>query len=201
MDDQTRPIGPDERERLKPRMKSRSLPVPPLIPTIAAVALIVGISLGYGLALKVGPGFTATASASPSASPDATPVSIPSPQSSDWAVYIIGPAPTSTFEQLPVGGLTLAQAIAAARAGWPFADSDLISASIVQPQDVVVASQPNRWVWEVVIRGSGPMVCADPLQPSDSPQPVASCSLPSSVAIYVDYVTGEWLYATAGSGY
>ena len=203
MEDESRPIAPDERERLKPRMQSHSLPVPPLIPIVAVVALILGIGLGYGMAPKAGPTVSA-APLDPAATPTATaPIAlyVPATVPADWLVIPLPTLQLATPDALPSGGLTLAQAISAAKAGWTFSDSDVISARIVQRTDVVTeASSPGQWVWEVVIRGPGPMVCTGPLQASDSPEPLTSCALPTSVSIDVDYVTGDWLYATAGSG-
>jgi hypothetical protein len=207
MDDQSRPIGADERERLKPRMQSHSLPVPPLIPIVAAVALILGISLGYGIAPRPGP-LASAASADPTAAPTATGpdrLYVTATVPPDWLVIPIPTMQLSPTDEPPSGGITLDQALAAAKKGWPFLDTDVLSVTTVRRDAVLPGALPDQWLWAIGLRGNGGQFCSGPIPLDDSSFVPASGSSVScgtfNLVIYVDYLTGEWVEANSSATY
>src|SRR5450755_3834325 len=81
---------------LRPSTQGRSVPIPPLIPSVAIAGLVLGLVLGFGLAPKAGP-------APADGSLASVPAAIPGSQA---------PA-VSPLELPPAGGLTLSEALAA----------------------------------------------------------------------------------------
>jgi hypothetical protein len=163
---------------LRPRMRGRSLPVPPLIPSVVIVSLVLGLIAGLGLAARPGP----------SPAPSAVALAGSPPPSA--APTENGPDPTPLILP-PVGGLSLAQAtanlVAALGATSP---SGVISARIARFGDVASGALPaDRWVWAFVVRGIvDPVACggAGPSSPACAPP------APSELAIF-DYHTGEFI--------
>jgi hypothetical protein len=159
-------------------MRGRSIPVPPLIPSVVIVSLVLGLIIGLGLAPRPGP----------SPIPSAAALAGSPPASSGSATD--GPAPTP-FVLPPTGGLTLAQASANLTAALgATARSAVISARIARFGDVASGALPaDRWVWAFVVRGIlDPASCAGPRSSSDPCDPPA----PSELAIF-DYRTGEFI--------
>jgi hypothetical protein len=163
---------------LRPRMRGRSLPVPPLIPSVVIVSLVLGLIAGLGLAARPGP---------PPAPPALALAGSPLP---DAAPANDGALPTP-FVLPPGGGLTLAQAsanlIGALGATSP---SAVISARIARFGDVASGALPaDRWVWAFVVRGIVDPVSCGPAGPS--PQ-ACDPPAPSELAVF-DYRTGEFI--------
>lgn len=177
---------------LRPRTQGRSVPIPPVIPTVVIVSLVLGLVVGFGLASKPGPppvpsvpAFAASPPASPSPPANRSVASTP-------AVIPVGEAPTATpFELPPTGGLTLAQALATLKGAAVGTDSpsDVISARIARYGEVASGALPaDRWVWAFVVRAFfDPASCG--ARPSPEP---CTPSATTELAIF-DYQTGEFL--------
>lgn len=168
---------------LRPRTQGRSVPIPPLIPTVVIVSLVLGLVVGFGLASKPGPPPVPSVPAF-AASP---------PASTSPAVIPVSEDPAATpFELPPPGGLTLAQALATLKLAAVGTDSpsDVISARIGRYGDVASGALPaDRWVWAFVVRATfDPASCAG-ARPSPQPCPTSATA---ELAIF-DYQTGEFL--------
>jgi hypothetical protein len=128
---------------LRPRTNGRSVPIPPVIPTVVAVSLILGLIIGFGLASKPGPAALPSVPAFVASLPAVTPV-------------LARPAATP-LELPPADGLTFAQAqavlkLAAVGSGSP---SAVVSARVARFGEVASGALPaDRWVWAFVVRGS-----------------------------------------------
>jgi len=159
--------------RLRPRTLGRSVPIPPLIPTVVIVSLALGLVIGFGLGSKPPSVLTVPAA--------------PSPQPTSGSAAIATP-----FALPPAGGLTLAQALAALKGAAVGTDSpsDLISARIARFGDVASGALPaDHWVWAFVVRGSFLPASCGGVQPSPAP---CAPSATTELAIF-DYQTGEFL--------
>jgi hypothetical protein len=187
---------PPQVERLRARMKGGGLPVPPVLPVVAALALLVGLTLGYRLAPASTPSSSSTPA--PSASPDPTPG--PSPPASTPPSAVVLPLPPETPGALPTGGVTQAQAVAAAREAWPFADADVISVQLVPAATFGGALEPASpaWVWRVEVRASDSLTCQAPA-PETRPALIEQGCSHAFVTIVVDYKAGDALYAFLSS--
>jgi len=163
---------------LRPRTQGRSVPIPPVTPTVAVVSLVLGLVIGFGLASK--PGLPAEPS-------------VPAIVSSLPATTPVQPRPAATPVDLPpAGGLTFVQAqavlkLAAVGSGFSTA---VVSARVARFGDVASGALPaDRWVWAFVVRGvleSGACVVV----------PASGQSCPPSAATELaifDYQTGEFL--------
>lgn len=122
---------------LRPRTQGRSVPIPPLIPSVAIAGLVLGLVLGFGLAPKAGPAPADGSLASVSAF-------IPGSQ-----------APGLTPLELPPAGLTLSEALADLKLADVGTDSPtaLLSARIARYGDAASGALPaDRWVWAFIVR-------------------------------------------------
>ena len=178
---------------LRPRTQGRSVPIPPLIPTVVIVSLVLGLVVGFGLASKPGPAtvpsvpaFAASPPASSSSPANGSVASAP-------AVIPVSDAPAATpFELPPPGGLTLAQALATLKLAAVGTDSpsDVISARIGRYGDVANGALPaDRWVWAFVVRATFDPASCGVARPSQQPCPTSATT---ELAIF-DYQTGEFL--------
>jgi hypothetical protein len=199
MQEPTHELQPPETVRVRPRMKGGGLPVPPVLPLVAGLALLLGLSIGFGLAPR-SPMADATlsraGSSSPSSSvwPTGTPTTVPYPWATDWSITFIYSSPTFTPAPLPSGGLTMAQAVASAEKVWPFTDADIVSVRLL-PGDQFGGdpSETSGWVWAVEIRGGGSTFCeGDPT--ATAPAATPTC-LEAFTTILVDYRTGEMYFS------
>lgn len=178
---------------LRPRTQGRSVPIPPLIPTVVIVSLVLGLVVGFGLASKPGPppvpsvpAFAASPPASSASPANGSVASAP-------AVIPVSGAPAATpFELPPPGGLTLAQALATLKLAAVGTDSpsDVISARIGRYGDVASGALPaDRWVWAFVVRATFDPASCGGARPSPQPCPTSATA---ELAIF-DYQTGEFL--------
>ncbi len=159
--------------RLRPRTQGRSVPIPPLLPSVAIASLVLGLVLGFGLAPKPGP--------PPGGSLASIPAFIPASQ-----------APAATPLELPPAGLTLSQALAALKLAAVGTDSAfaLLSARIARYGDAASGALPaDRWVWAFVVRRSLDPASCGPAGSSAQPCPLSGAT---ELAIF-DYQTGEFL--------
>jgi hypothetical protein len=187
---------PPQVERLRSRMKGGGLPVPPVLPIVAAVALLLGLTLGYRLA----PTSTPSSSGTPAPSRSTDPTQVSLPLASERPNAVVYPLPPVTPAALPTGGVTQGQAVAAARDAWPFADADVISVQLVPAASFGGALEPASptWVWRVEVRGSDSLTCQAPA-PETQPAPIQQTCSHEFVTIVVDYKAGDALYAFLSS--
>ena len=167
------PDGPPT-TRLRSRTQGRSVPIPPLLPSVAIAGLVLGLVLGFGLAPKPGPppGNGSLAS---------IPAFIPA-----------SAAPAATPLELPPAGLTLSQALAALKLAAVGTDSAsaLLSARIARYGDAASGALPaDRWVWAFVVRRTLDPASCGAARSSRQPCPQSGAS---ELAIF-DYQTGEFL--------
>ncbi len=100
----------------------------------------------------------------------------------------------------PSGGLTEAQAFAAARSAFPDA-TGVVSGQVGQMRDFDTNQQVmpgDQWVWAVVVSGTFPFSCPAPA-PDLTPAP---CPPPgTTMTVVLDYATGKFLeaFGTAGA--
>ena len=163
---------------LRPRTRGRSVPIPPLIPTVVIVSLVLGLVVGFGLASKPGPAPVPTVPAFAAS----TPASSSSPANGS----------ATPFELPPPAGLTLAQALATLKLAAVGTDSpsDVISARIGRYGDVASGALPaDRWVWAFVVRATFDPASCGGARPSPQPCPTSAAT---ELAIF-DYQTGEFL--------
>ena len=160
--------------RVQARMQGRSLPVPPLIPSVAVIGLLFGLVVGFSL------GSVAQSLAAPG--PTLVPVATPTLQ-------LLEVAP-------PTGGLTLAKALAAFEAvGY---DPELGSISLrVVPGYQMEPEAPlaPAWVWvltrQVTCTPFGKAAGAGP----DATLVSTITTWPCLEADVIDYSTGDFLSA------
>lgn len=123
---------------LRPRTQGRSVPIPPLIPSVAIAGLVLGLVLGFGLAPKPGPAPGNGSLAS---------IAAYIPASAAPAVTVLGLP--------PAGGLTLTEALAALKLADVGTDSpsSILSARIARYGDAAFGAVPgDSWVWAFVVR-------------------------------------------------
>ena len=138
--------------RLRPTSTGRGLPVPPVIPLVATFGLLAGLALGFWLAPKPSPSVAATAtdSALPSDSP-LTFINEP-----HGPIQTIDPAnPSAGQSGLPVGGLSLAQALVALQeTAMQVPPSNVLSARLARYNQVSASpGASDEWVWVFVVQG------------------------------------------------
>jgi hypothetical protein len=185
--------------RLDPAPKGHGLPIPPLIPTVAAFCLLIGISLGYGLVPK--PAATVVSSPAPSRTDLG---SIQSPSPTPGRSIEADPGSSAQAEQPPVGGLSLKQALDKLHAADPaISASNVISARVARYSQVL-PGDPNatgEWVWAFVVpvatypMGSGRLDClyfrvVGSVANSPCPSAVAPVDVSTTETIILDYRTG-----------
>jgi hypothetical protein len=203
-------------------MGGHGLPVPPLVPIVAVVALLAGISIGYGLAPKVQP-VAATAEPDPIETPTQPPVSLPSGYYIEWKavpgdpsqvyVYVVDGDGSMRVASgtLPPQGVSLATA--AGNQVEPVDLANVVSAKIEPYYVVNPQASPNVWVWAIEVRVANPDQCGGgpdlqgelPAAGEASATPVvgdvsfdALCYIASRTVV-VDYRTGIWLETIAAS--
>ncbi len=191
MDDQSLDREPLEISRLKPRSVSRGLPVPPVIPLVAILCIVFGLSVGYGL-----PRPTPMPSITPPETPVAATPSLTSAVTPALAAVpsevAIGPEASGAAELPPSGGYTLAQALQALKATTDF-PTDVISARVGRFPPV-----STGWVWLIVVPYSvvecgGTLLLGPSPAPTPEPTPAACRSIDTTEMIVMDYRTGAFL--------
>jgi hypothetical protein len=180
--DYTSPIGPLRPTKSDSRFSALGRVVLVVL-AVAALAFAAGTRFApqpTSPPVTPAPAPAMSAAAPASASPSPTPVVMSSP------------TPTATAVVLPpIGGLTLDQALSAARrvAGLPAAA--VLSARVARYGDVSSASQalPGTWVWMFVFRGTFfPVTCGGF---TASPQPCPAAA--TTARVLIDYRTGTFL--------
>lgn len=210
MRDRTDAETPAELERLRGRLDGGAFPHPPVLPVVAAVCLLFGLSFGLALAPK-----------DPASFEPATPApTIPMSPATTEPVCMLGevcstPWPAVTIPVVPVGtapsgGVSLAAAIESARRVYSFDDQDILSVTLTADgrtywadSEFYVGPQgPGQWVWQIVLRGRSRWTCTREMlspQPLESPATTAytfcqmgiSPLLEMREIIIVDYLTGQ----------
>jgi hypothetical protein len=189
-------------ERVSGNFEGGAFPRPPILPVVATLALLVGLSLGLALAPRAPTPTTATATQFGAAS--VAPTVPPSPHTLETTAFATAP-PTAAASP-PLGGIPVSQAIAAAEEAFGIADAAIADVSLVD--NGTFYSDPSSghlWSWQIVVRELPSQFCvpwADGasgyvmIVPDGSPEPQ-----PSSVTttgpcratglIMVDYLTGR----------
>ena len=158
---------------LTPGSRRRGLRVPPVIPLVAVVSILVGLSVGYGFAPKSGP------SGSPSPpSPSPRFVAFPSTNPSS-APVLVPTVPPGTAEIPPPGGLNLDQALEALRV--EFGPPAFVISARVGHYPAVSAG----WVWMMVVPYTT-VACGARADP-----PMACRWISTTELVILDYETGE----------
>jgi len=155
-------------------MQGRGLPVPPLIPSVAVIGLLVGLTIGFSLGSAqqslAGPGPTLLAVATPTAS-ETTQIAEVDP---------------------PTGGLSLEEALAAFQAAGYDPTSGSVSMRVVPGDQVEPGglAAPD-WVWvltrQVTCTPFGKALGAGP----DAEFVSTITTWPCLEADVIDYATGE----------
>ncbi len=180
--------------RLKPAMRGRAMPLPPLVPLVIMLGVLVGSVVGSwfapkGVPLPV-PGPAAIAEASPSST------GVPSVVSESTASLLDEAAASGLpVETPPAGGLSLAQALKAIGAsGIGASPTAAISARIVRLAELSSSSAASgdEWVWAIAIRGTFPLSCGPRALGTPAP-----CPWTTTERILLDYQTGAALEATS----
>jgi hypothetical protein len=179
--------------RLKPAMRGRALPLPPLVSLVVTLGVILGLLIGSGLVPKGAPlpvsGPAAIAEASPSST--GVPSVVPGPAATLLDGAAAGGLPV---EMPPAGGLSLAQALKAIGAsGVSASPAAVISARIVRLAEMSSSSAAagDEWVWAIAIRGTFPLSCGPRALGTPAP-----CPWTTTERIVLDYQTGAALEAT-----
>ena len=138
---------------LKPDAKGRGLPVPPLIPLVAVISLLVGLSIGSQISVDRRP--TAT---SPVANDTPSPHVIEDPAwvaPASFEVAVTVP-PIDEAATPPADGLPLEKALVALMtSGFRGSSSVVISATVTQLGNMGGggAGAADEWVWVFVVSG------------------------------------------------
>ncbi|MGD0863236.1 MAG: hypothetical protein ABSA21_10825 [Candidatus Limnocylindrales bacterium] len=207
MDDRPADRGLPPTTPLRAAPVGRGLPVPPVIPLVAALGLLIGLALGAGLVPKPGPSVASvptTAAASVVASP------LPSSAPYSPVATAAGVA-TGVAELPPADGLSLAQALVALQgSGMDVSPSAVISARVARYGAVYAeAPDPDEWVWAFVIHGyfpplgggirfcdQSPAATAMPTRsPELCPPAAPTAAAATTEMIVLDYETGAFLVA------
>lgn len=213
MDERLDPRTPPELEHVRSKVEGGAFPHPPILPVVAVLALLLGLSLGFGLAPKQ----AAVSSESPSPTPPlewtTNPPTFPvdNPTAPDYfcwgappcasipIVIYVTPEPTVP-PSAPTGGVTMAQAVAAAKKAFKVADKDILAVRLVDGTQYYFGPSTDGWFWEVVVRGPGAIPCGGILPASESPSVTPDPQASGEVycideydAVIVDYRTGEAL--------
>jgi hypothetical protein len=210
---------------LKPDAKGRGLPVPPLIPLVAVISLLAGLSIGSQVSVDQRP--TATSPA-PMGTPSPDAIRYPvwdSPTPSEVAITV---PPIGAAETPPADGLSLEKALAAlTESGFRGSSSVVLSAAVTQlgATGLDGSTGVGQWVWIFVVSGDfsevvGRPTCTAPLSddsPTASPQasgsPAAAASAvavstpaaeqadscaqpPVTATVILDYRSGLMIQAT-----
>jgi hypothetical protein len=163
-----------EMGRVESRMQGRTLPVPPLIPSIAIIGLLFGLVVGFGMGTTV---------QKLTSWPTQGPVVTDPPATAE-------PLPSATP---PSGGVTLQHALVSLHAaGWDL-NSTSVSARVVPGSEVQSQSSLPDWVWVFTWQDAcQPIVIRLPGESAPlSPEPTTPPCLESAV---LDYWTGEYLF-------
>jgi hypothetical protein len=195
---------------IKSRSQGRGLPVPPVIPIVAAVCLMFGLAMGYRMAPGPGPTpspppdvalatpaptetlasyyqWTLNADASPAAAPVAADVAVIT------RYFMEGSTP-------PPGGLSLGELLKnLAGRSWGIAPENVVSARVAPYRDVSVAgAKSDLWVWVVnyrIHRTHTFTTEACYVVPVDGATPAAqNCpDVETTQTLIFEYTTGEFL--------
>jgi hypothetical protein len=171
-------IAPDM-GRVQPRMKGRTLPVPPLIPSIAAIGLLFGLVVGFGMGSTV-----QRLTAWPTDGPVVTEAPTPTPSPT------LEPSP-------PTGGASIEKMLASLKGAGYDPLPGAVSARIVPGADVQTGQGPTlpEWVWVVTWPSSCIPVGGPGAAESASPAPVLT-PWPCLEAAVFDYQSGLFLFTT-----
>jgi len=195
MDERDERARPADLEPLHPNVDGGAFRRPPILPIVGVLALVFGIAIGFGLAPKPGAASTA-ASTTPAA------ITLPEPASAgasglgDAGFTIVwgGDGNQITYHwatstQSPVG-VSLGQAITAARKAWGI-DETLIQSARVTGGDgsYTYADGSPRWVWEIVVGNGSDQRCASGALSSPGDARAAVCQ--AFTVVTIDYLTGE----------
>jgi hypothetical protein len=164
--------------RVRPRMQGRGLPVPPLIPSIAVIGLLVGLTIGYSLGEAV----------KALAAPAPTPLAVATPAAATTRIAEVDP---------PSGGLSLEKAMTAFQAAGYDPTVGSVSMRVVPGDQVEPGGvAAPAWVWVLTRQETctpfGKALGAGPDAAFVSTITTWSC-LEADV---IDYRTGEFLSAT-----
>jgi hypothetical protein len=167
-----------EMGRVQSRMTGRTLPVPPLIPSVAIIGLLFGLVVGFGMGSTVQK-LTAWPTTEPPAAAAASPLPTASP---------------------PSGGVPLQSALVSLQtAGWD-PGSQMVSARVLPGADVEPngpSDQMPDWVWvftwQATCFANGPVT---DLSTSATPTPEATSPACLEAAV-LDYWTGEYIFTYA----
>ncbi len=184
--------------RVRPKSIGRGLPVPPVIPLVAILSVLFGLTMGYRLA----PG------AAPSPTPRHTPpVITPAPTTAplasgdaNWSfLSIIGPI---EILDPPEGGMKLDQLLTQlAGPGLRIPASSVLSARVARYNQVSsINTTSDQWVWVLVISGTSeatvPVIDCGVGSVSAQPSSVQACFVGHTTEILIlDYMDGGFLEA------
>jgi hypothetical protein len=186
--------APAELERVRSDIRGGAFPHPPVLPVVAVVALLFGLSLGAEFSPKPGP--TVPTTAGTVAPPSATISRWPGLIANPTAPATIAPAtdaPTAEASAAtpPAEGTTVAVAVTAAEKTFGIKPQDVLSVRLANGTSYLPAI--DGWVWEILVRGRGSVECGHvwvvrtPIA-SHSAQPIF-CDESADVVI-VDYASG-----------
>lgn len=202
------PRMPADLERIRSSVGGGAFPHPPVLPIVAVLTLLLGLSIGFSLAPKEGAGSTPSstlASETPHVATAAPTATATSPKWGVPPIVYITPAPVVTTTP-PPGGVTVTDALITAEDVYGFDESEVLDVRLVDnSQYYNDPARADLWVWEIVVKGPGPVACESTrlhgLEPSAVPtvltfQTSRLCQDDTDVVV-VDYLTGKVLALTA----
>jgi hypothetical protein len=197
MDVREEDVNLPETVRLKPRPGGRGLPVPPILPLVAVVSILLGLSLGY----RISPGPAPTSFATPTFREIATAAATATAPAIATAPALVAVAEPTGKLNPPTGGLTLQQLLQIlAGPSMGIAAADVIAAR-VDRYDLVTATatRTQQWVWVVTMRDdvmseTNGHECFTIVGPVATLQP-GCVVVETTETLILDYRTGEFLEA------
>jgi len=197
MDDRDDDWGPPDRAPIKPRSLGRGLPVPPVLPIVAAICVFLGLAMGY----RIAPSPTPT-EAPPSIVAEAT----ETPAGSDNPTAPVQPLQTPRVGFVdaspPTGGMDMDKLLESLSGRtWGISTASVVSARVAHYNEVsTVHATSRQWVWVVNFRSHYSFMLPGegcPAAPSVAPDPsTAACpSVEATWTVILDYLTGDFLEA------